>query len=281
MKSEIKEILIDSLQPFGKHSGRTYEGGRLRLLMCSIEENGLFNPIIVRPVDQDKYEIISGHNRVKAMKELGHSTILAKIENDLTEDKALEIFYESNFNQQSFSDWNYAQRIEAVRYCEKKIKEYSQQGKRTDLGINKNVPVEGETSVQSRQKLEENSKQVTTRDKMARSLGISTATLSKYRRIIKLPDELLDSLVRLLDEKRITFEAAYVISNMRDIDIRFLIKGINKYPDRKLDLNTLKSLPKRNADIDGDIIVKRDERQVLKALILPVASDVIIPRYSK
>ena len=61
----------------------------------------------------DKYEIISGHNRVKAMKELGHSTILAKIENDLTEDKALEIFYESNFNQQSFSDWNYDQRIEA------------------------------------------------------------------------------------------------------------------------------------------------------------------------
>lgn len=116
---------------------------------------------------------------------------------------------------------------------------------------------------------------------MARSLGISTATLSKYRRIIKLPDELLDSLVRLLDEKRITFEAAYAISNMRDTDIRCLIKGINKYPDRKLDLNTLKSLPKRNADIDGDIIVKMDERQVLKALILPVASDVIIPRYSK
>ncbi|MBD5526728.1 MAG: ParB N-terminal domain-containing protein [Lachnospiraceae bacterium] len=281
MGSEMKEILIDSLRPFGKHSGRTYEGERLRLLMCSIEENGLFNPIIVRPIDRDKYEIISGHNRVKAMKELGRSTILAKIEGDLTEEKAIEIFYESNFNQQSFSDWNYAQRIEAVQYCEKKIKEYSQQGKRTDLERDKKVAVGGATSVQTRQKLEEKSKQTTTRDKMARELGISTATLSKYRRIIKLPDELLDPLVGLLEEKRINFEAAYVISNMRDIDIRFLIKGINKYPDRKPDLNTLKNLPKRNVGINSDIIEAMDERQVLKALIAQVSSDVINPRYLK
>lgn len=246
MGIELKEILIDSLQSFGKHSGRTYEGERLRLLMCSIEENGLFNPIIVQPVDRDKYEIISGHNRVKAMKELGRSTILAKIEDDLTEDKALEIFYESNFNQQSFSDWNYAQRIEAVQYCEKKIREYSQQGKRTDLEKDKKGTGGIETSVQSRQKLKENSKQATTRDKMARSLGISTATLSKYRRIIKLPDELLDSVVRLLDEKKITFEMAYIIADLRELEIKWLIEYSNEFSDKQIDLGKLKELPRKN-----------------------------------
>lgn len=246
MGIELKEILIDSLQSFGKHSGRTYEGERLRLLMCSIEENGLFNPIIVQPVDRDKYEIISGHNRVKAMKELGRSTILAKIEDDLTEDKALEIFYESNFNQQSFSDWNYAQRIEAVQYCEKKIREYSQQGKRTDLEKDKKGTGGIETSVQSRQKLKENSKQATTRDKMARGLGISTATLSKYRRIIKLPDELLDSVVRLLDEKKITFEMAYIIADLRELEIKWFIEYSNIFSDRKIDLGKLKELPRKN-----------------------------------
>lgn len=246
MGIELKEILIDSLQSFGKHSGRTYEGERLRLLMCSIEENGLFNPIIVQPVDRDKYEIISGHNRVKAMKELGRSTILAKIEDDLTEDKALEIFYESNFNQQSFSDWNYAQRIEAVQYCEKKIREYSQQGKRTDLEKDKKGTGGIETSVQSRQKLKENSKQATTRDKMARGLGISTATLSKYRRIIKLPDELLDSVVRLLDEKKITFEMAYIIADLRELEIKRLIDYSNEFSDKKIDLGKLKELPRKN-----------------------------------
>lgn len=39
MGIELKEILIDSLQPFGRHSGRTYEEERLRLFMRSIEEN--------------------------------------------------------------------------------------------------------------------------------------------------------------------------------------------------------------------------------------------------
>ncbi len=37
--------------------------------------------------------------------------------------------------------------------------------------------------------------------------------MSKYRRIIKLPDDLLRPLEQLLDEKRITFEAAYTIAN--------------------------------------------------------------------
>lgn len=55
---------------------------------------------------------------------------------------------------------------------------------------------ENETFVQTRYKLKENSKRVTARDKMARRLGISTATLSKYRRIIKLPEELLDPITR-------------------------------------------------------------------------------------
>lgn len=126
MGIELKEILIDSLQPFGRHSGRTYEEERLRLFMRSIEENGLFNPIIVRPVDRDKYEIISGHNRVKSMRMLGRSTIMADIR-ELSDEEATEIFYESNLNQQSFSDWNYAQKIEAVKYMEKMIREQSQQ----------------------------------------------------------------------------------------------------------------------------------------------------------
>lgn len=265
MGIELKEILIDSLQPFGKHSGRTYEGERLCLLMRSIEENGLFNPIIVRPIDGDKYEIICGHNRVKAMIMLERSTIMADIR-EMSDEEATEIFYESNLNQQSFSDWDYAQKIEAVKYMEKMIHEQSQQGRRTDLE-RKNTAKEGEgTSVQARQKLNQNTRQTTTRDKMARGLGISTATLSKYRRIIKLSNELLEPLVCLLDEKRITFEAVYVISNMRNVDIKILIDGINRYPDRKLDIRKLKELPCKKVEND-DVIYSIDPQAVLKVLV--------------
>lgn len=265
LKSETKEIPIDSLEPFKGEQRQTYEGERLQLLMCSIEKNGLFNPIIVRSIGDDKYEIICGHNRVKAMKMLGLNAIMADIR-ELSDEEATEIFYESNLNQQSFSDWNYSQRIEAVKYLEKMIQEYSQQGKRSDLERKNAEKVGKETSVQARQKLGQTSRTTTTRDKMAHRLGISTATFSKYRRIIKLPDELLDSLVSLLDEKRITFEAAYVISNMRDIDIRILLDGINKYPDKKLDLKKLKELPRKTIG-DDDVINPIDSRIVLKALV--------------
>ena len=267
MKSETKEIKLNSLQPFKRHSGRTYEGERLQLLMCSIEKNGLFNPIIVRPIDEDQYEIISGHNRVKAVQELGYSTIMAKIEYELSEDEALEMFFESNLNQQSFSDWNYAQRIETVKYLEKMIHEYSQQGKRTDLEKKNTEAVREETSVQTRQKLGQTSRTITTRDKMAHRLGVSTATLSKYRRIIKLPDELLDSIATLLDEKRITFEAAYVISNMRDVDIRILIEGIMQDPNVKPDLKKIKELPHRENKTNGNVIYPKSRKSVLETLV--------------
>lgn len=196
---------------------------------------------------------------------LGRSTIMADIR-ELSDEEATEIFYESNLNQQSFSDWNYAQKIEAVKYMEKMIREQSQQGRRTDLERKMEMKDGEETSVQPRQKLDQKSRQTTTRDKMARGLGISTATLSKYRRIIKLPDELLEPLIRLLDEKRITFEALYVISNMRNIDIRTLIYGMDKYSDRKLDLEKLRELPCKKAEND-DVIHSIDTRTVLKALV--------------
>lgn len=103
---------------------------------------------------------------------------------------------------------------------------------------------------------------------MARRLGISTATLSKYRRIIKLPEELLDPFLRLLDEKKITFEAVYVISNMRDSDIKTLIDGIERYPDRKLDLKILKKLPHREDESkNSDVIYPRSREAVLEALV--------------
>lgn len=223
MNRETKEIRIDSLIPFKYHSGQTYTGERLQMMMDSIQHSGLMNPIIVRPVSSNKYEIISGHNRAKAVKELGHSVILADIRYDLSDDEAMQLFYESNLNQQSFSDWNYSQKIEAVRYTVKMIKEYSQQGKRNDLAGKASDKHGDETSVQTRQKSGMNPRSSTTRDKMARRLGISTATLSKYRRIIKLPDELVTEIAHLLDEKKISFEAAYMISDLEDEDIRPLI----------------------------------------------------------
>ena len=282
IKDETKELKIEALVSFSMCPFQTYEDARLEQLMDSIERLGLMTPIIVRPVDNGKYEIICGHNRTKAMKALGYIVIRANVRYGLTDEEALKLFYESNLNQQSFSDWSYSQKIEAVKYCDKIIKETSQQGKRTDLEKEHIANSGNETCVQGRQKLERNiAKRSTSRDKMARRLGISTATLSKFRRIIKLPDDLISSLAQLLDEKKITFEAAYRISNMREVDIKLLMEGITKYPDRKLDLKKLKELPTKKADKDSEKMYPISKERVWEVLIPPDSSDLISPYIRK
>lgn len=156
LQDEIKELRLDDLEPFPL-SLQTYEGERLAQLMNDIESNGLNSPIIVRPKGTEKYEIICGHNRVKAMRALGHDTIKAIVKR-LTDEKAEDIFYGSNLNQQSFNDWNYAQKIRAIQYYVKKLGVESQQGKRTDLANKKVHHAEDGTSVQTRQKLNDSKK---------------------------------------------------------------------------------------------------------------------------
>lgn len=260
---EIIEIKLADLIPFGLQSSQTYHGERLEQLMSSIERLGLMTPIIVRPTTDGKYEIICGHNRTKAMEALGRDVIQADVRVGLTDDEAIELFYDSNLNQQSFSDWSYAQKIEAIKYTEKMIQENSRQGKRTDLDEKMTDESEGGTSVQSRQKLGHNPKRSTTRDKMARRLGIATATLSKYRSIIKLPDKIIESMARLLDQKKISFEAAYVISGLKPYEIEILLSYVEYYQRKKIDMIKLKSLRNKSKRIQLGLLAKAEIEEIL------------------
>ena len=244
--NEVVEVKLIDLVPFRACNSQTYHGERLEQLINSIERKGLMSPIIVRPIADEKYEIICGHNRVNAMRELGRDVIQAYVKNDLSDEEAMEFFYDSNLNQQSFSDWNYAQKIEAVKYIEKLIRDNSQQGKRTDLIDGNLKGGKAGTSVYSGQKLVGSTKKENTRDKMARCMGISTATLSKYRSIIKLDDRLIESIGKLLDQKRISFEVAYLISRVEHSKIESLIQYIDEDPNKEVDKNELKKFCTNN-----------------------------------
>ena len=240
-----KNISLNDLVKFSLHSSQTYTGERLRQLMDSIESVGLINPIIVRPAADNKYEIICGHNRAKAMKALGRDVIRADIRRGLSDDEATQLYYDSNLNQQSFADFSYTQKIEAIKYYDAFIRNNSHQGKRNDLLEKTDKESEDETCVQTRHKSDKKSRRGTARDKMARQLGISTATFSKYRRIIKLPDDTVKTIGQLLDNKTITFEAAYLISNVEEKQLNDLLKYAIKNKDsQKIKLDMLKQLSK-------------------------------------
>ena len=72
-----------------KHSKFQYRGllSNLDELMASIGENGLIEPIKVRPLGNDEYEVVCGHRRLEAVKQLGHDKIPAMVEN-LSDEKA-------------------------------------------------------------------------------------------------------------------------------------------------------------------------------------------------
>lgn len=267
--SEIKEVRIGDLIPFQLQSSQTYHGERLEQLASSINNVGLMTPIIVRPVEGGKYEIICGHNRTNAMRELGRDTISADVREDLSDDEALGLFYDSNLNQQSFSDWNYSQKIKAIQYTETLIKKNSQQGKRSDLLEKKDTTTDGETSVQGGHKSEEKSRRNTTRDRMARRMGIATATLSKYRSIIKLPDDLIEVLAQLLDEKEITFEAAYRMSGLKPHAVEWLVKHVGRSSSMKIDLAKLKELCALSKEINKQDSPRQLSHDELKNVLVP------------
>lgn len=99
---------------------------------------------------------------------------------------------------------------------------------------------------------------------------MSSSDFGMYRRIIKLPDKLLEPITNLLDKEKITFGAVYIMSGMRDVNIQILLDGINKYPDREIDLEKLKQLPcKRVVERDGrnGILHAISPERVLEVLV--------------
>lgn len=85
-----KLVAFRKRQPFSM-----YDEIKKQEVLESIKENGVLVPIIVRKIDNEKYEIISGHNRVECSKKLNLSTIPAQIV-DCDDDKATLIMIDTN-----------------------------------------------------------------------------------------------------------------------------------------------------------------------------------------
>ena len=85
-----KLVAFRKRQPFSM-----YDETKKQEVLESIKENGVLVPIIVRKIANDKYEIISGHNRVECSKELQLSTIPAQIV-DCDDNKATLIMIDTN-----------------------------------------------------------------------------------------------------------------------------------------------------------------------------------------
>lgn len=185
--SATKTLEISSLAPYAEHPFKLYEGKRFDDMVRSIKELGVLVPIIVRPIkdEKNKFEILSGHNRVNASKTAGLIEISAIVKNDMSDDETKLIVTESNLVQRAFGDLSHSERAIALKTHMDAIKK---QGKRNDLiaEVKKLLKSnsEGEADGNTNGGLIDHKSK--SRDKTAAKYGLDARTVSRYIRIAEL-----------------------------------------------------------------------------------------------
>ena len=62
------EIQISRIRPFKNHPFKVLDDDKLEDLVESVKERGVVTPVLLRPLGNDQYEMISGHRRMHAAK---------------------------------------------------------------------------------------------------------------------------------------------------------------------------------------------------------------------
>lgn len=92
---EYKYIRIDEIDDFPNHPYGLHENCEdMTLLIESVKEKGILNPVILRPKDE-RYEMISGHRR-KYVATLNNIDVLPAIIKELTDDEAIILMVDTN-----------------------------------------------------------------------------------------------------------------------------------------------------------------------------------------
>ena len=78
-KAQAAQLPVEKLRPFEGHPFRVKDDSEMDQLVYSILTQGLLTPISVRPVEDNEYEVISGHRRLHACKKAGIEIVPALI----------------------------------------------------------------------------------------------------------------------------------------------------------------------------------------------------------
>ena len=176
------DIEIAKIRPFKNHPFKVVDDDKMQDLVESIRINGILSPVLIRPIGNDLYEMVSGHRRMHAAGILGMECVPAIIR-EMTDDEAVVKMVDANIQREellpSEKAFAYKMKMDAMR----------RQGVRSDLTSDQNGPKLSTWSIG-----EEN--------------GISGTQVKRYIRLTELIPELLD----YVDQKRIQFTVAVEIS---------------------------------------------------------------------
>lgn len=194
---KIIDVNIDLIDDFPNHPFKVIDNEEMQQMKESIEENGVLVPVIVRPKENGRYEMISGHRR-KFASELALKDTIPCVVRDLSDDEATIIMVDSNLQREEIlpSEKAFAYKM--------KLLALSHQGKRNDL-----------TSCQVGTKFRSDIFLAEKSDDSARQI----------QRYIRLT-ELIPDLLEKVDQKIIAFNPAVEISYLKENEQYILLDYI-------------------------------------------------------
>ena len=185
-QERIQMLSPEKMQPFPNHPFKVVDDEKMMDMVESIKEYGVLVPIIVRPVENGNYEIVSGHRRHHAAVLAGQEEIPA-IVREMDEDAAVLVMVDSNLQRENIlpseKAFAYKMKLEALKH----------QGKRSDL-----------TSAQIGLKL--------STEIIGEQNGDSRNQVKRYIRLTHLIPDILE----MVDNKNIAFNAAVEISYLSE-----------------------------------------------------------------
>ena len=198
---KIREIPLDQLVPFKDHPFKVIDDESMMDTVQSIREHGILLPLIVRPMPDGKYEIVSGHRRNHAGKLAGLETVPV-IVRELDDDAAVILMVDSNLQRENILP---SERAFAFKM---KLEAMKHQGQRLDL-----------TCSQVGNKLQgKKSSEV-----LAEQIGQSKNQIFRFIRLTELLPELLD----LVDERKLAFNSAVEVSYLNPEEQGWLAETID------------------------------------------------------
>src|SRR6476469_1982683 len=98
----VRIVPVDHIEPNPEQPRMVFEPAALDELAASIREHGVLQPILVRPLGPNTYQIVAGERRWRASRAAGMETIPALVE-EIDDDTALEISIIENLQREDLS----------------------------------------------------------------------------------------------------------------------------------------------------------------------------------
>lgn len=200
---DVINLRLSELVPYDNQPFKVFMDTSMDELKNSIRNSGVLSPIIVRPYKEakGKYEILSGHRRVKASKMIGLTEIPAVVK-ELDDSEAQILLVDSNLHRETLlpseKAFAYKMKLEAMKRIAGRPKNNS---KNNFVQVGQN----------SRQELAEQS-------------GESSAQIQRYIRLTSLVKPLLD----MTDAKRLAFNTAVELSYLTEQEQEMLADMIEE-----------------------------------------------------